>query len=299
MATCITFENVSKSFGETVAVDDLTLEIKSGEILGVLGPNGAGKSTFLYMLSGLMRPTSGTITIFGKELRTNFVEIAGRMGVLVERPALCDYLSVERNLKLQARLAGREVNVKRALDLAGIVNIANRRVDTLSMGMRQRLGLAQAMLTEPELLILDEPTQGLDAEATQEMLLLLRRLADEAAVTVVISSHLMQEVEMLCDRVAIMHQGELVACEDRDAMLAFDRTHVEVLLDGAEGAARKLVKEPWVESVVVKPGRLEVHLQEGATHQLNSFLINSGYQVSGIIPRRRTLQDYFLKVLNA
>ena len=298
MATCITFENVTKCFGDTVALNQLTLEINAGEILGVLGPNGAGKSTFLHMLSGLLRPTSGTITVFGKDLSNNFVEIASRMGVLVERPALCGFLSAQRNLRLQARLARREVNVKRALDLAGIVAIADQRVDTLSLGMRQRLGLAQAMLTEPELLVLDEPTQGLDVEATQELLLLLRRLADEAGVTVVISSHLMQEVEMLCDRVAIIHRGKLVACEERDALLSYDRSQVEVLLDGGEGAARRLIEESWVESVEVKPGRLVVRLQEGTIHQLNSFLLNGGYQVVGIIPRRRTLKDYFLKVLN-
>ena len=299
MATCICFENVTKSFGDTLAVNQLTLEVNAGEILGVLGPNGAGKSTFLYMLSGLLRPTSGSITVFGKDLSTHYVEIAARMGVLVERPALCDFLSVQRNLRLQARLAGREVNIKRALDLAGIVAVADQRVGTLSLGMRQRLGLAQAMLTEPELLILDEPTQGLDVEATQEILLLLRRLADEAGVTVVISSHLMQEVEMLCDRVAIIQHGKLVACEERDALLSYDKSQVEVLLEGGESAARKLLEESWVESVEVKPGRLVVRLQKGTIHQLNSFLLNAGYQVAGIIPRRRTLKDYFLKVLNS
>lgn len=299
MATCISFSGVTKRYGSTLAVEDLSFEVETGEVLGLLGPNGAGKSTTLYMLAGLVRPTSGSISVFGKDLRRNFIEIAGRMGILVDRPAYFDYLTVRRNLKLQARLAGREINVDRILDMVGLLASGDTKARALSHGMRQRLGLAQAMLTEPELLILDEPTAGLDVEATQEVLQLLRRLAEEAKVTILFSSHLLNEVEMLCQRVAILNQGHLVACERIGSLLSYDQTQVEVLLEGLEGAAKRLAEQSWVESVDVKPGRLHVHLREANASQLTGFLVNAGYQVTGVIPRRRTLQDYFLRVMNS
>jgi ABC-2 type transport system ATP-binding protein len=281
------------------AVDDLSLKVKTGEILGLLGPNGAGKSTTLYMLAGLVRPNTGSISIFGMKQGKSFLEIARSMGVLVERPMFFDYMSVRRNMQLQARLAHYAVNVDRALDLAGMLHLAGRKAGTLSHGQRQRLGLAQAILTEPKVLILDEPTSGLDVEASQEILRLLRRLSEEAGVTTVVSSHLLQEVEVLCDRVAILNQGKLVSCEKIDRLLSYDHTRVEVLVEGAEGAAKRLIEQLWVDSVELFPGRLLVHLTDNNVAQLNAFLVNAGYQISGLLPKRRTLQDYFLQVLNA
>ncbi len=299
MGVCIALNQVSKRYGKTVAVNGVSFEVQSGEVMGLLGPNGAGKSTTLYMLTGLVRPDSGAISLFGKDLHRFFVDIAGRIGVLVERPAFFEHLSVRKNLKLHARLAGRDVNLDRTMDLAGLLPWAGARAGTLSLGLRQRLGLAQAMLTEPELLILDEPTLGLDVEATQEILNLLRRLAEEAKVTILFSSHMLHEVEQLCDRVAIINQGKLVACERTDALISYDQSRVEVLIDGEEKAAKRLGEQTWVVDVKVKPGRLVVTLREDNVNQLASFLVNGGFQVSGIIPRRRTLQDYFLKVMNS
>jgi ABC-2 type transport system ATP-binding protein len=298
MPTCIAVSNLTKRYGRTVAVNDLSLRVEVGEVLGLLGPNGAGKSTTLYMLAGLVRPDSGRISVFGRELQKNFVPIISRTGVLVERPLFYDFLSVRRNLKLFARLAGHEVNVEGLLDVVGLLHAQHVKAGALSQGMRQRLGLAQAMLSEPDLLLLDEPTSGLDVEGTQEILQLLRRFATDSSVTIVFSSHQMHEVESLCDRVAVMNKGRLVACERTDALLSYDQTRVEVLIEGSEGAARRLSDQPWVEHVENKPGRLSVRLKEPNTHQLTAFLVASGYKVSGILPRRRTLQDYFLKVLN-
>ena len=185
MATCLRLNKLAKNYGTTVAVNALSLEIETGEVFGLLGPNGAGKTTTFNMLSGLVRPSSGSISVFGKELRRNFLEIAPRVGVLVENPTFYDHLSVEKNLLIASRLASKDVTIDRCLDLVGLVHAADRKVRTLSRGMRQRLGLAQAFLTEPDLLILDEPTSALDAEQTQEIIRLLRRLADTASVTVV------------------------------------------------------------------------------------------------------------------
>lgn len=298
MPACVSFSKVSKFYGSHFAVGGFSLDINAGETVGLLGPNGAGKSTILYMLTNLVRPTSGNISVFGRDLRASFPAIAARMGALVERPTFYEYLTVRRNLKIQAALCGREVNLDRALDLTGMLDYAPVRAGTLSQGLRQRFGLALAMLAEPELLVLDEPTSGLDPEATQDILALLRRLSEETRVTILFSSHLMHEVEALCNRVAIINKGRLVSYEDTASLISYDRSQVEVLVEGAENAARRLQAQDWVVAASHKPGRLFVHLKDENVHQLNSFLIHAGYQVSGVIPRRRTLQDYFLKVLN-
>lgn len=298
MPACVSFNKVSKFYGSHFAVGGFSLDIAPGETVGLLGPNGAGKSTILYMLTGLVRPSSGSIAVFGKDIRTNYVSVAKRMGTLVERPAFYDYLSVRRNLKIQASLCGRDVNLDRALDMTNMLEYASVRAGALSQGLRQRFGLALAMLSEPELLVLDEPTSGLDPEATQDILALLRRLGEETRATILFSSHLMHEVETLCSRVAIINKGRLVSYEDTASLISYDRSQVEVLIEGAENAAKRLREQEWVLEATHKPGRLFVHLRDENVHQLNSYLVHAGYQVSGVIPRRRTLQDYFLKVLN-
>ncbi len=298
MAEFVSFKNVTRKFGRRAAVSDLSLNIEQGEVFGLLGPNGAGKSTALYMLAGLTRPTSGTISVFGRDLHRNFLEIAPRTGVLVERPTFYEHLSVEKNLEISCRLARKNVTIDRALHMVDLLHMAHQKAGNLSMGLRQRLGLAQAFLTEPELLILDEPTNGLDIEQAHEIRDLLRRLADEASVTVILSTHLMREVESLCDRVAVLNEGKLIDCAKTDTLISFDVANVEILIDAPEAAARRLREEEWVDSVEAKPGRLYVRLQDQDSHHLNAFLLGAGYKITGVLPRRRTLQEYFLKVLN-
>jgi ABC-2 type transport system ATP-binding protein len=299
MPICIHLKQLRKTFGPTVAVNDLTLDIEQGEVFGLLGPNGAGKSTTLHMLTGLVRPTSGEVQIFGQDLRSQFVSIAQRMGVLVERPSFYEHLTVGKNLSLAARYLPKVVNIRRATELAGLSHMLDERVSTLSHGIRQRLGLALALLTEPELLILDEPTSGLDVEHTQEILRTLRHLANHAGVTIVLSSHMMHEVESLCDRVAIINKGNLVTCDSTEVLLSYDKSLMEMHLDAPEAAAKRLMEEAWVASAEAKSGKVIVLLAEPNPHQLISFLVANGYQISGAIPRQRTLQDYFLKVLNS
>jgi len=299
MAACIQMSELTKCYGRVVAVSGLSLEVETGEVLGLLGPNGAGKSTTLSMLTGLVRPTSGSVTVFGKDLRTHFLEIAARMGVVVERPAFHDHLSARRNLMLSARLAGSAVTIDRALDRAGLLHEGSRKVGTFSRGMRQRLALADALLTEPEVLVLDEPTSGLDLEATHEILRFLRRIAVEARVTILFSSHMLHEVESLCDRVAVLNNGRLLSCERTDSLLSYDVHDVDVLLDAPDAAAKRLSAQPWVERATARAGRVHVCLADGTIHQLTAFLVGSGYQISGVIPRRRTLYDYFRKVLSS
>jgi ABC-2 type transport system ATP-binding protein len=299
MSLCLQTLQLTKWFGRTCAIDHLSLEVESGEVLGLLGPNGAGKSTTLYMLCGLVPPTGGAISIFGKDLRRNFLEIVPRVGVVLERPVFYDYMTARDNLLMSARLAGRNVTVDRALDRVGLLHAARKRVKTLSSGMRQRLALAQAILLEPELLLLDEPANGLDPESSQEVLQLLRSLAEDAGVTILVSSHMLHEVQELCDRVAVINKGKMVACDSVDALLTYDQARLEILIDNPEAAAKHLVMQPWVESAEARPGRLIVALREPNAQQVTAFLVGQGFRIGGIIPKRRTLQDYFLKVFNS
>ncbi len=299
MATCIQLSSLTKVYGSVVAVSGLSFEVEAGEVVGLLGPNGAGKSTTLQMISGLVRPTSGTVSLFGRDLHKNFLEIAPRMGIVTERPSFYDSLSARRNLMVLAQISGREITVDRALDLVGLLNCAGRKVGTFSHGMRQRLSLAQALLGEPELLVLDEATTGLDAETAQDILKLLRRLATQARVTIVYASHQLHEVEALCDRVAILNKGRLIACERTEALVSFDQSQVEVLVNSPEAAVKRLAEQDWVESAELTGSRLRVRLAGGTIHQLTVFLVSQGYLISGVIPQRRTLQDYFFKVLNS
>ncbi len=299
MPVCIQTANLTKCYGSVVAVSGLSLDIQMGEVVGLLGANGAGKSTTLYMLAGLAPPTSGTVSLFGKDICRNFLQIAPRMGVLTERPSFFDYLTARRNLMVLADLAGKEITVDRALDRVGLLQAAGRRVGTFSLGMRQRLGLAQALLTEPELLLLDEPTSGLDPESTQDILALLRRLSNEANVTIVFSSHMLHEVENLADRVAILNKGRLLAIEPTEKLLSWDLSRVELLVDAPDTVAKRLLEQTWITEATALSGRVEVVLNDATVHQLAGFLLGSGFVVSGIIPRRRTLQDYFIKVLNS
>ncbi len=205
-------ENLSKTFGRIKAVDDLSLEVYPGEMVGFLGPNGAGKSTTLFMIAGLVHPAGGKIEIFGHDIRTMFKEAMARVGTMVETPAFYNYLSARKNLELAARLRG-NVNRKEIdliLERIGLEKRQKDKVGTFSLGMRQRLGLGLTLLGSPRMLLLDEPTNGLDPEATRDILTLLKEKVRREQLAVFLSSHLLYEVEEFCDRVVVINNGQLI-----------------------------------------------------------------------------------------
>lgn len=281
----ITLTGVTKQYGKTVALDGVDLQVAPGEALGLLGPNGAGKTTTLRLLAGMAPPTRGRVQVMGVDPWTHPDRVRSRMGVLPESAGLFERLTVEQNLRLFAGLHGLgPESVARALAATGVAHLSGRRVGALSKGERQRVALARALLHEPELLILDEPTAGLDPAAAAAFHRLIRELR-ALGLTLVLASHDMAEVEALCDRVAILDRGRLVACDTPAALKAqHGRRRVRVTV--ARGAGAETLEWPlndaaWVEAVARHQAEgtlLAVHTEEATLAEV--FLKTTGRELA-------------------
>ncbi len=294
-------------------MDRLDLEVPAGTLFGFLGPNGAGKTTTIRMLLGLIFPTDGGVEVLGEPVfGSGGSRVMRRVGAMIEEPAAWPYLSGRRNLQYHARSAGpredrstRLGRVDEALRLVGLEDAAGKKVKAYSQGMRQRLGIAQALLGSPEVLALDEPTNGLDPGGMREIRALLRRLADDG-VTVFVSSHLLFEVEAMCDRVGVLARGRLVA-EGPPASLRApaDRFRVEVDDRPRTRAVLSLLSGVEVEGHPGGPegleppaGSLGVRLRPPATAAaVNAALVSAGVAVSALVPVQDTLEDVFLELV--
>jgi ABC-2 type transport system ATP-binding protein len=240
--------DLTKRFKNITAVDNVNFEVLPGEVFGFLGPNGAGKTTTIAMLLGLVRPTAGSAEVLGRDIRRGLSKALHRVGAIVEAPAFYPYLSGKDNLRIFARIIGgdAEEHIPNHIEQVGLKGRGEDKVGTYSLGMRQRLGLASAMLGDPELLILDEPTNGLDPAGMQEMRVFIRRLADEEGKSIFLSSHLLHEVEQVCDRVLILNKGQVIAQGRVDELLS--KAHVvEMRIVPAVHAAEVLSELDWVQ----------------------------------------------------
>ena len=287
---------LSKAYGKRLAVDHLDLQVDRGELFGFLGPNGAGKTTTIRMALGLIAPTNGSVEILGLEVRHNRSKVLPRVGALVESPALYGYLSGRNNLRAFGDLLG-GVPAKRIDEVLEIVSLTGRdkdRVKTYSMGMKQRLGLAVALLNDPDLLILDEPANGLDPAGIVEMRDLLRALAAEGK-TVFISSHVLSEVQQICTRVAIINHGKLIrlapVTELLDAPGEFD-----IKVDAPDALVAALHLQPWGQEARVEHGLVITRAPEGRGRELIKFLVQNGHQPDSVAERQRDLEDIFLSL---
>jgi ABC-2 type transport system ATP-binding protein len=277
---------LTKRYGTLTAVHELDLSVRAGEVYGFLGPNGAGKTTTLRMLLGLVRPTSGEVRLFGQPP----ARLDG-VGALIEGPAFYPYLSGRDNLRVLARHARvASARVAAVLDQVELTDRAGDRYATYSLGMKQRLGVAAALLKDPRLVVLDEPTNGLDPAGMADMRLLVRRLG-AAGCTVLLSSHLMTEVQELCDRVGVIVGGRLVA-ENTVAELRGDRTLrlVAAPLDAAAAEARRLL---GADAVRVAGGGLDLAVPPDRAAEVNAALVRAGLAVSELRPTERSLEQAF------
>lgn len=297
----VQLQHVTKRIGNKPVVDDLSLEIAAGEVFGFLGPNGAGKTTAIRMIVGLVTVSQGDILIKGHSITTEFKKAIQNVGAIVENPDLYKYLTGYQNLKHYARMVA-GVTKERIDEMARITGLHDRihdKVYTYSLGMRQRLGIAQAMLHRPSLLILDEPTNGLDPAGIHELRNSLRKLAHEEGVAVLVSSHLLSEMELLCDRVGVLQHGRLVRMQGiQDYIRKSANAYVSVTVEPAQMEQALSLIATWNKTAVPAghPGQLRIQMNQAEIPAVNKLLLNAGIQLYGIQMQEQTLEERFLEI---
>jgi ABC-2 type transport system ATP-binding protein len=287
---------LTKRFGTLEAVKDLNIEIRRGEIFGFLGPNGAGKSTTVGMILGLVTPTSGKIELFGQDIRGNLWHALRRVGAVIEEPAFYPYLSGWNNLKALSISIGNipETKITEVMERVNLLDRAKDHYSTYSMGMKQRLGIASTLLRDPELIILDEPTNGLDPAGTKEIRDLIPQLAHESRA-VVLCSHLLHEVEQVCTRVAIIKQG--VTLIDAPIQELLNRGHLlQIKVDEPAKAAQILSGITWIKSTRIQDGYLIVEAPQENASQITRILAEHGIYLSELAKRGTSLESVFLQL---
>ena len=286
-----------KSFGNVTALTGLNLQVLPGEVYGLLGPNGAGKSTLIGSILGLVKTNGGSIEVFGQDARSNRSEVLRRTGAIIESPAFYPYMGGWDNLQVVARTIGgvTEGRIDEMLELVGLGARGKDKVKTYSTGMRQRLGLASVLLGNPDLVILDEPTSGLDPAGALEFRRLIRSVATEQGKTVFISSHLLTEVEQMCDRVGIIKLGQTVA-EGRLEELLQEDSAVIFQVDDTE-MALKLMKDKGLKAGMENgDGLIWAGIAQGEIGMWNTALVRAGIEVSKIVERKSSLEAFFLDI---
>ncbi|MBI1937654.1 MAG: ABC transporter ATP-binding protein [Ignavibacteriales bacterium] len=295
----IEVRGLTKKFKSLVAVNNLDLNVYRGDVFGFLGPNGAGKSTTIRMLLSLIKPTAGTIKIFGMPLNGNREKILRKVGAIVEKPDFYMYLSAYKNLEILGRLSGADTSKKKIMEMLELVGLAKRyksKVKTYSHGMKQRLGIAQALMHDPELIILDEPTTGLDPQGMKEIRDLILYLSREKNKTIFLSSHILREVEIIASRMIIINKGTTQVEGTVDELLNTDKVSVTFETDDVEKAMNVLNFTMWNKCFKTKEkNQLILEMPNKEIADLNRHFIENGVNISAVIPVR-SLEDYFLKI---
>jgi ABC-2 type transport system ATP-binding protein len=299
---------LTKRYGDVDAVSDLDLRVDRGDLYGFLGPNGAGKTTTIRMALGLIHPSGGEVRLLGRPIATRErAQALERTGAMIEEPSFYRFLSGRRNLEAFARagsdredVRGRLDRIDETLELVGLTGAATKRVRAYSQGMRQRLGIALALLGRPDILVLDEPTNGLDPAGMREIRRLLRSLAD-GGTTVFVSSHLLGEVEAVCDRVGVLSRGRLVAEGAPSVLRGAGRPVLRVDVDDVDRALRVLSAIPGVDAGVdaaATPAGISCTLSHSVgPADVNAALVGAGVRVSALVPERPSLEDVFLELV--
>ena len=287
---------LTKRFGSLVAVKNLNLELRRGEVFGFLGPNGAGKSTTVGMILGLIAPAAGKIELFGKKLDGNSWPLLRRVGAIIEEPAFYPYLSGRDNLEALSRAIGGvpKTKIDEVLKRVNLFERAADRYDHYSMGMKQRLGIASTLLRDPELIILDEPTSGLDPAGTKEVRDLIPQLAHESRA-VFLCSHLLHEVELVCNRVAIIKQGVILADSTVEKLVTQGQV-LQIRVDNPSPAFEILKSLPWIKSIKTEDDYLIVDAPKDSASRVNQVLAEHNIFASELVNRTVSLESVFLQL---
>ncbi len=295
----IEIKNLSKSFKNLKAVNNLNINVYQGDVFGFLGPNGAGKSTTIRMLLTLIKPNEGIIKIFGKDLFKERLSILQNIGAIVEKPDFYGYLSAFKNLEILAKISGHDIPRKRIMEVLELVGLAERyksKVKTFSHGMKQRLGIAQALLHNPDLIILDEPTTGLDPMGMKEIRDLIIHLSRDLKKTIFLSSHILYEVEQVANRMIIINKGTSKVEGNVKDLLNATNLSVTIEVNDSDKAISLISQSSWSEKLKGRQSnKIEFSLGNYETAQLNKYLVENGVDVYSIIPTR-SLEEYFLKI---
>jgi ABC-2 type transport system ATP-binding protein len=297
MKPVLQIKNLRKDIGKKTIIHDLSLDVYAGEVFGFLGPNGAGKTTTIRMIVGLMGITSGEVMINGFSIKKDFAKAIQHVGAIVENPEMYKFLTGYQNLLHYARMVKgvTKERINEIVELVGLKNRIHDKVKTYSLGMRQRLGLAQALLHKPSLLILDEPTNGLDPAGIREFRDYLRKLAKQEGLAVIVSSHLLSEMEMMCDRFAIMQHGRLVGIESVQDLVKSSQK-VLVIAEPIEEAA-SIIRQKYsnVLRQVTKQG-IEISVKYEQIPLINAALVSNDVKVYGIQTVAKSLEERFLEM---
>ena len=293
--TTLAIKGLKKKIGQKQIIKGIDFEIKKGEVFGFLGPNGSGKTTTIRMIVGLIKPTEGSIEICGHDVQRNFTEAMNHLGCIVENPELYPYLSGWENLQLFSSMMKNigDDRLQEVVELVGLKERIHDKVKTYSLGMRQRLGIAQALLGKPSVLILDEPTNGLDPSGIREMRDFIRFLAEKEGLSVFVSSHLLSEIQLMCDRVAIISKGEVILVDSVEAFLNKQENLMWKVEPLAEG---KRVFQGLSVDFEEKGEYLMTSFQEDAVGIWNRKLIEAGVTVHEMTKKIPSLEDVFLEL---
>lgn len=298
MKTIIETINLSKDFKEEKIIKDLNIKVNLGDIYGFLGPNGAGKSTTIKMMLGLVVPTKGTVIINGFDIQKDREKAIEHVGAMVEAPSFYTYLSGYKNLVLYANLYGLpNKRVDEVLEMVGLSSAKDKNVSKYSLGMKQRLAIARAFLNRPKIIILDEPTNGLDPQGVIEIRNLIKELAHREQVTFILCSHILSEVQALCNRVAIIYNGSLVVEGSVDTLLEspYDCYYIET--PEIEKVRVAFSGLPMIAEIIEDVGGVKVKVEKGKFNQINTILVSHNINVTSIKKQELSLEDYFVKVI--
>ncbi len=290
--------NLTKTFQGHNAVSNVTMNIKKGEIYGFLGPNGSGKSTIMKMLTNMIKPSHGEITIFGKLLKHNSFDYLKRIGSMIEYPIFYEKMTAHENLELHCAYMGYHSKqaIRDALDRVGLENVENKLPKELSLGMRQRLCVARAIITKPEFLILDEPINGLDPAGIKAMRKLFKMLNQEYGMTLLLSSHIIGEIEQIADTIGVIKDGKLMEEASMDSIKASNTEYIELVTSNQRKAAMVLHDKLGINNFkVVDDQTIRIYATEVSQSSISKTLILEDINIESIDKKRTTLEEYFIK----
>jgi len=288
------------NFDNQAIIKDLSLQVPKGSIYGFLGPNGAGKTTTIKILLNLLKSPSDQVFIFGKEINSNRISVLKRIGALVEQPAIYGHLTGKENLVNRCILLGiKKAKADEMLSLVGLAEVSNKKANKYSLGMKQRLGIAQALISDPELLLLDEPTNGLDPNGIIEVRNLMIDLATKHQKTILVSSHLLAEIERTATHVGIINQGQLLFQGTINELHLLSKPSLEIEVNNIEDACTLLIKQGY--EVTAKTERIITlpFISSQNSGELNTLLIQNGFIVSSLYQQRKDLENLFLDITKA